>query len=66
MTALGSMSDEEPIEDVYPDQLIAENVLEAAWLRLRRLTNPTLCGRIISARALDLKLDLVMQKGQEL
>jgi hypothetical protein len=65
------MSDEEPIqdvypeEDVYPEQLVAENVLEAVWLRLRRLTSPTLCGRIISARAPDLKPDLVMQKGRE-
>jgi hypothetical protein len=65
MTTLGSMSDEEPTEDSYPEQLVAEDVLEAVWLRLRRLTSPTLCGRIIAARAPDLKPDLVMQKGQE-
>ena len=36
---------------LHPEQLVAENVSEAVWLRLRRLTSPTLCERVIAARA---------------
>jgi len=57
--------DDEAIGELYPEQLVAENLGEAIWLRLRRLTSPTLCGRIITARAADLKPEVVAQKGQE-
>lgn len=56
---------DEEAGELYPEQLVAENVGEAIWLRLRRLTSPTLCGRIITTRAPNLNPDLVRQKGQE-
>lgn len=33
------------------ERLVAENIGQTIWLRLRRLTSPTLCRRILAARA---------------
>jgi len=59
------IDDEEEVGELYPEQLVAENLGQAIWLRLRRLTSPTLCGRIIAARAPNLDPEIVRQKGQE-
>jgi hypothetical protein len=61
----GEDDDGEIPGELYPEQLVAENLGEAIWLRLRRLTSPTLCARIISARSAGLNPDIVAQKGQE-
>ncbi|TYL90332.1 hypothetical protein FXB40_32265 [Bradyrhizobium rifense] len=61
------MSEQETNGNVlHPEQLVAENVSEAVWLRLRRLTSPTLCERTIAARAPTLSADVIAKKGQEL
>lgn len=61
------MSEEDaPDEELYPERLVAENVGEAVWLRLRRLISPTLCERVIAARTPALAADIVTKKGQEL
>jgi hypothetical protein len=51
---------------LHPEQLVAENVSEAVWLRLRRLTSSTLCERVIAARAPTLPAAVITKKGQEL
>ena len=48
-----------------PEQLVAENIGEAVWLRFRRLTSSTLCRRTIEARAPKLPPAVAEQKGQE-
>ena len=48
-----------------PEQLVAENIGEAVWLRFRRLTSSTLCRRTIEARAPTLPSAVAEQKGQE-
>jgi hypothetical protein len=63
LNAKAPMPDEDA--ELYPEQLVAENVAEAVWLRLRRLTSPTLCGRIIAARAAHLPPEVSAQKGRE-
>jgi hypothetical protein len=60
------MSDNESPEALYPERIVADDVREAVWLRLRRLTSATLCERIISARAPTLESEIVTRKGQEL
>ena len=60
------MSNEEGPEGLYPERLVAENLSEAVWLRLRRLTSPTLCERVITARAPVLAPDILRKKGQDL
>ena len=47
------------------ERLVAENVSEAIWLRLRRLTSSTLCRRILSRRAPALDKDSIDKKGDE-
>jgi hypothetical protein len=42
--------DEEPGRESV-ERLVAENVSEAVWLRLRRLTSSILCSRIVARRA---------------
>jgi hypothetical protein len=57
------MADE---EELFPERLVAENVPEAVWLRLRRLTSSTLCRGVIEARAPGLlSPEVIEQKGQE-
>jgi hypothetical protein len=51
---------DEPIE-----RLVAENVSEAVWLRLRRLTSSVLCSKILSKRAPLLDPDLISKKGEQ-
>lgn len=60
------MTDEEGSGDPYPEWLVAENLSEAVWLRLRRFTSPTLCERTIAARAPGHAPDILKKKGQEL
>jgi hypothetical protein len=60
------MTDEEGPEKLNPEWLVAENLSEAVWLRLRRFTSPTLCERAIAARAPALASDILRKKGQEL
>lgn len=61
------MSEQEANEHfLHPEQLVAENVSEAVWLRFSRLTSPTLCERTIAARAPTLSADVISKKGQEL
>jgi len=60
------MIDEEGPGDLYPEWLVAENLSEAVWLRLRRFTSSTLCERAIAARAPALASDILKKKGQEL
>lgn len=60
------MANEEPFSQLYPEQLVAENVSEAVWLRFRRLTSATLCSRVVATRAPSLKKELVEQKGREI
>jgi hypothetical protein len=50
---------------LVPDYVVAEDVREAVWLRLRRLTSPTLCSRNIATRAPSLAAETVAQKGSE-
>lgn len=57
--------DEEPVSELYPEQLVAENIAEAVWLRLRRLTSSTLCQRVIEARHPSLPVLVLEKKGQE-
>jgi hypothetical protein len=59
------MDDEEPVSELYPEQLVAENIAEAVWLRLRRLTSSTLCQRVIEARNPSLPGQVLEKKGQE-
>jgi hypothetical protein len=57
------MADEEKL---YPERLVAENALEAVWLRLRRLTSATLFRRVIEARAPgSVSAEVIEQKGEE-
>jgi len=44
------LADETPPEREPVERLVAENVPEAVWLRLRRLTSPVLCSRILARR----------------
>ncbi len=60
------MTDEEGPGELYPEWLVAENMSEAVWLRLRRFTSSTLCERAIAARAPALASDILKKKGQEL
>ncbi len=69
-TAVGEFPADESVEhdadvELYPEQIVAENIGEAIWLRFRRLTSPTLCKRMILARAPELASNIAMQKGQE-
>jgi hypothetical protein len=59
------MDDEEPVSELYPEQLVAENIAEAVWLRLRRLTSSTLCQRVIEARNPSLPVLVLEKKGKE-
>jgi hypothetical protein len=59
------MDDEEPVSELYPERLVAENITEAVWLRLRRLTSSTLCQRVIEARNPSLPASVLEKKGQE-
>ncbi len=56
----------EPVSELYPEQLVAENIAEAVWLRLRRLTSSTLCQRVIEARHPSLPVSVLEKKGQEM
>ena len=44
------MADKTPPERETVERLVAENVPEAVWLRLRRLTSSVLCSRIVARR----------------
>ena len=57
--------DQDAQADLYAEQLVAENIGEAVWLRFRRLTSSTLCRRTIEARAPELAPAVAEQKGQE-
>jgi hypothetical protein len=59
------VDDEEPVSELYPEQLVAENIAETVWLRLRRLTSSTLCQRVIEARNPSLPVLVLEKKGQE-
>ena len=51
--------------ELHPEQLVAEDLRQAIWLRLRRLTSSNVCSRVITARKTDLAADIAMKKGQE-
>jgi hypothetical protein len=54
------MSEQETSKSIlHPEQLVAENVSEAVWLRFSRLTSPTLCERTIAARAPTLSAEVI-------
>ena len=59
------MADEEPTSELHPEWLVAENVAEAVWLRLRRLTSSTLCQHVIEMREPSLPVDVLERKGRE-
>ncbi|MGA7656802.1 MAG: hypothetical protein WCA96_08505, partial [Methylocella sp.] len=59
------MPEEEPVSELYPEWLVAQDVTEAVWLRLRRLTSSTLCRRVIEARNPSLPISILQKKGQE-
>jgi hypothetical protein len=47
------------------ERLVAENVSEAVWLRLKRLTSSVLCSKILSRRAPSLEAAVASKKGDE-
>jgi hypothetical protein len=63
--AEGDTTDQNAHAKLDPEQLVAENIGEAVWLRFRRLTSSTLCRRMIEARAPKLPPAVAEQKGQE-
>ena len=55
------MSDE--VSDL-PERLVAENVSEVIWLRLRRLTSYQLCRKIIERRTKELTEEVIDRKAK--
>jgi hypothetical protein len=51
--------------DELVERLVAENVTEAVWLRLRRLTSSVLCSKILARRAPSLDSALIQKKGEQ-
>lgn len=49
----------------YSEYLVAEDVSEMVWLRLRRLTSPNLCRKIISSDAQSIEEDVLERKSAE-
>ncbi len=47
------------------ERLVAENVSEATWLRLRRLTSSVLCRRILLKRAPSLNAETIENKANQ-
>lgn len=56
---------EDPASGLIPEWLVASDVTEAVWLRLRRLTSATLCRRVIEARSPIISGDRAGRKGNE-
>lgn len=48
------------------ERLVAENISEIVWIRLRRLTSPNLCKRLLSRRWKSLDGNALTQKSQGL
>ncbi len=53
------------MRSLRPEYLVAEDIREAVWLRLRRLTSSNLCATAIRARGSDLDSELLARKGAE-
>jgi hypothetical protein len=51
--------------ELHAEQLVAEDLRQAIWLRLRRLTSSNVCSRVIAARKIDLSAEVATRKGQE-
>lgn len=45
--------------------LVAENVAEAIWLRLRRLTSSVLCKRMLMVRGSTLPVEVITKKAEQ-
>jgi hypothetical protein len=58
------MADQEEFDKDRAERIVAENVGQLVWLRLRRLTSSRLCRRMVDARAPALPKDVAERKAE--
>lgn len=50
--------------DKNTERLVAENVTEAVWLRLKRLSSENLCHQVLSKRHPEMEQEILATKSQ--